>query len=307
MIPFILAAVGGYLIGDSIGEDIDSKIPKFADGGRIKKLKDAYEKEEDPDIKKRYAMKIAQLEREMLQAGFTEKEKEIASKKPIIVEMEGKKGYWDSDKMTFTPFSTSTSTFDSANLTDKDKIAQTVGNDKILSYWYFKNGNVIERDGNTQRFYTHRIPAKFKKMNDDEYRLLEEDLRKKRDDKNRDGAIDWLKNMVKNRYGGEDVELVILNKYADGGMMAKGGVLSLKDKIRLREIERQIKEEEKTIKEFEEDDTETTYDRFGNPSAPSFNQQVVISAENNLERLQEERKNLLKGKKMADGGMMAKG
>ena len=33
MIPFILAAVGGYLIGDSIGEDIDSKIPKFADGG----------------------------------------------------------------------------------------------------------------------------------------------------------------------------------------------------------------------------------------------------------------------------------
>jgi hypothetical protein len=36
MIPFILAAVGGYLIGDSIGEDIDSKIPKFADGGSTK-------------------------------------------------------------------------------------------------------------------------------------------------------------------------------------------------------------------------------------------------------------------------------
>ena len=31
MIPFILAAVGGYLIGDS--KELDSKIPKFADGG----------------------------------------------------------------------------------------------------------------------------------------------------------------------------------------------------------------------------------------------------------------------------------
>ena len=33
MIPYLLAALGGYLIGDSIGEDIDKKIPEFADGG----------------------------------------------------------------------------------------------------------------------------------------------------------------------------------------------------------------------------------------------------------------------------------
>jgi len=33
MIPFILAAVGGYLIGDSFGDEINSKIPKFAEGG----------------------------------------------------------------------------------------------------------------------------------------------------------------------------------------------------------------------------------------------------------------------------------
>ena len=35
MIPFILAAVGGYLIGDSFGEEIYSKVPKFEDGGDI--------------------------------------------------------------------------------------------------------------------------------------------------------------------------------------------------------------------------------------------------------------------------------
>lgn len=35
MIPYILAAVGGYLIGDSIGEDIDKKIPEFAEGGKL--------------------------------------------------------------------------------------------------------------------------------------------------------------------------------------------------------------------------------------------------------------------------------
>jgi len=35
MIPFILSIVGGYLIGDSIGEDIDKKIPEFADGGEV--------------------------------------------------------------------------------------------------------------------------------------------------------------------------------------------------------------------------------------------------------------------------------
>ena len=35
MIPFILAAVGGYLIGDSFGKEINSKIPKFADGGDV--------------------------------------------------------------------------------------------------------------------------------------------------------------------------------------------------------------------------------------------------------------------------------
>jgi hypothetical protein len=34
MIPFILAAIGGYLIGDSVGEDIDS-IPEMAEGGDI--------------------------------------------------------------------------------------------------------------------------------------------------------------------------------------------------------------------------------------------------------------------------------
>lgn len=88
-------------------------------------------------------------------------------------------------------------------------------------------------------------------------------------------------------------------KFADGGMTNN---LSIKDKIKLRELNRQIQEELKTIEEFEEDDTETTYDRFGNPSAPSFNQQVVMSAMENLEKLQEERKNLLKGKKYADGG-----
>ena len=35
MIPYLLAVVGGYLIGDSIGEDIEKKIPEFADGGTI--------------------------------------------------------------------------------------------------------------------------------------------------------------------------------------------------------------------------------------------------------------------------------
>jgi len=34
MIPYILAVVGGYLLGDSIGEDIEKKIPEFADGGK---------------------------------------------------------------------------------------------------------------------------------------------------------------------------------------------------------------------------------------------------------------------------------
>ncbi len=33
MLPFILAAVGGYLIGDSFGKEIDSKVPKFSTGG----------------------------------------------------------------------------------------------------------------------------------------------------------------------------------------------------------------------------------------------------------------------------------
>jgi hypothetical protein len=33
MIPYLLAVLGGYLIGDSIGEDIDKKLPQFADGG----------------------------------------------------------------------------------------------------------------------------------------------------------------------------------------------------------------------------------------------------------------------------------
>ena len=88
----------------------------------------------------------------------------------------------------------------------------------------------------------------------------------------------------------------------DGGYMADGGKLSSEDKVRLAQIEREIKEQQKTIEEFEEDDNETEYDRFGNPSPLSFNQQVVVAAEKNLEKLQEERKNLLKGKKMADGG-----
>ena len=38
MIPFILAAIGGYLIGDSVGEEIDSKIPKFEEGGDVETL-----------------------------------------------------------------------------------------------------------------------------------------------------------------------------------------------------------------------------------------------------------------------------
>ncbi len=95
-------------------------------------------------------------------------------------------------------------------------------------------------------------------------------------------------------------------KFEDGGMMAKGGKLSLSDKIRLREIDKQIIEEKKTIREFEEDETEREYDRFGNPSPLTWNQLQVMASENNLEKLQEERNNLLKGKKMADGGMMAK-
>jgi hypothetical protein len=37
MIPYLLAAVGGYLLGDSIGEDIDKKIPEFAEGGIMAK------------------------------------------------------------------------------------------------------------------------------------------------------------------------------------------------------------------------------------------------------------------------------
>jgi hypothetical protein len=89
--------------------------------------------------------------------------------------------------------------------------------------------------------------------------------------------------------------------------MAKGGKLSSEDKVRLAQIEREIKEQQKTIEEFEEDDNETEYDRFGNPSPLSFNQLVVVEAEKNLEKLQEERKNLLKGKKMADGGYMEEG
>ena len=39
MIPFILAAIGGYLIGDSVGEEIDSKIPKFDNGGAVRNFK----------------------------------------------------------------------------------------------------------------------------------------------------------------------------------------------------------------------------------------------------------------------------
>jgi hypothetical protein len=115
------------------------------------------------------------------------------------------------------------------------------------------------------------------------------------------------------------------DKMADGGMMAKGGKPKViytqfeeeefeyadgggvADKVRLKEIDRQIKEQLKTIKEFEEDDTEREYDRFGNPAPLSWNQQVVMAAEENLEKLQEERRMILKGK-MADGGMMmAKG
>jgi hypothetical protein len=38
MLPFILAAVGGYLIGDSFGKEIDSKVPKFEDGGDIRRF-----------------------------------------------------------------------------------------------------------------------------------------------------------------------------------------------------------------------------------------------------------------------------
>jgi hypothetical protein len=83
--------------------------------------------------------------------------------------------------------------------------------------------------------------------------------------------------------------------------MAKGGELSLANKIRLREINEQIKEEQKTIDEFDEDDVQREYDRFGNPSPLSFNQQVVIAAENNLEKLQEERKILLESKNMPKG------
>lgn len=44
MIPFILAAIGGYLIGDSVGEDIDKKvdsaIPEMAEGGKLFSRKD---------------------------------------------------------------------------------------------------------------------------------------------------------------------------------------------------------------------------------------------------------------------------
>jgi len=89
--------------------------------------------------------------------------------------------------------------------------------------------------------------------------------------------------------------------FEDGGEMAKGGELSLANKIRLREIDEQIKEEQKTIDEFDEDDVQREYDRFGNPSPLSFNQQVVIAAENNLEKLQEERKILLESKNMPKG------
>jgi hypothetical protein len=88
---------------------------------------------------------------------------------------------------------------------------------------------------------------------------------------------------------------------AVAGQMAKGGELSLANKIRLREINEQIKEEQKTIDEFDEDDVQREYDRFGNPSPLSFNQQVVIAAENNLEKLQEERKILLESKNMPKG------
>jgi hypothetical protein len=88
---------------------------------------------------------------------------------------------------------------------------------------------------------------------------------------------------------------------AVAGQMAKGGELSLANKIRLREINEQIKEEQKTIDEFDEDDVQREYDRFGNPSPLSFNQQVVIAAENNLEKLQEEKKILLESKNMPKG------
>jgi hypothetical protein len=93
----------------------------------------------------------------------------------------------------------------------------------------------------------------------------------------------------------------IEKKAAVAGQMAKGGELSLANKIRLREINEQIKEEQKTIDEFDEDDVQREYDRFGNPSPLSFNQQVVIAAENNLEKLQEERKILLESKNMPKG------
>jgi hypothetical protein len=45
MIPFILAVVGGYLIGDSVGQEIDSKIPEFADGGMAEGREDDLFKE----------------------------------------------------------------------------------------------------------------------------------------------------------------------------------------------------------------------------------------------------------------------
>ena len=99
----------------------------------------------------------------------------------------------------------------------------------------------------------------------------------------------------------------IEKKAAVAGQMAKGGELSLANKIRLREIDEQIKEEQKTIDEFDEDDVQREYDRFGNPSPLSFNQQVVIAAENNLEKLQEERKILLESKNMPKGSQVTLG
>lgn len=77
MLPFVLAAVGGYLIGNSIASK-----EKFSDGGTtqandIKKLEDAVKKEFNPEVKVAYLKKLHKItgdEKYMKQTDVVEKE-----------------------------------------------------------------------------------------------------------------------------------------------------------------------------------------------------------------------------------------
>jgi len=284
MIPFILAAVGGYLIGDSFGEEIDSKIPKFEDGGMT-------------DVRMKYAKKDITLL--MKEGGMS-----MYDTKYGVLHLSYKDGVFT---IKNNKYNTSKEDYETIFKGDKEGATKFVANSYIVeemadggmmadkyrtsedSFTGRVNWNRLDKKQKSEFVASLGLPHSVSNMSSSEI-LNDEDL-KDLIEFNSNIFIGGESDSFKKKYG----------RMADGGMMAKGGMTE-GEKIYKIANEMTDSQYENKISKLNKEQ-KSSYEsliRLGDSPKLALATVLVMKKPNYSEET-------IRAYTMADGGMMAKG